>query len=80
MRSTLNQTLFLPLGVNDVRGQRCPIKGTHLSEGLVGYCATSLMPVCGRAKALALHMFLFLGHQETRRNGRTFRLRLGYVP
>jgi hypothetical protein len=31
MRSTLNQTLFLPLGVNDVRGQRCPIKGTHLS-------------------------------------------------
>ena len=22
--------MFLPPGVNDVRGQNCPIKGTHL--------------------------------------------------
>jgi hypothetical protein len=42
MRSTLNQTLFLPLGVNDVRGQRCPIKGTHLNL-LVGKANTALL-------------------------------------
>jgi len=24
--------MFLPLGVNDLRGQNCPIKATHLSR------------------------------------------------
>ena len=24
--------MFLPSGVNDVRGRNCPIKGTHLSD------------------------------------------------
>lgn len=31
MRSTLSPTLFLPSGVNGVRGLGCPINGNHLT-------------------------------------------------